>query len=195
MPGRLEWEVCKAAANALRLHVAALPALAAALLLLRLALLFLSHRPYDQIDNPNGHHYFSNGPVHSAPNTNARPQVLTFGYLATSTPSMHQLPRGQLLGVTVMWALMASWLWPQLALWLHWMSHRRPTLPSVAGWTFLTILTEGLLEAVELIPRILTALCSLLRGIGARQTGKMVSAQPHIPGPARSGPQAPRLTR
>ena len=58
---------------------------------------------------------------------------------------------GWVLGTTLVWAVAASRLWPQLALGAGWMSHRRPTLPSVPGSAFLILVAEGLLEAVELI--------------------------------------------
>lgn len=69
---------------------------------------------------------------------------------------------GWLLGCTVVWAVAANGLWPQLALGAGWMSHRRPTLPSVVGSAFLILVAEGLLEAPELICTLIrTAVCLL----------------------------------
>ena len=56
--------------------------------------------------------------------------------------------------VTGLWSVTASWLWPQLALWAGLMSHRRPTLPSILASALLILVTEGLLEALELIARL-----------------------------------------
>ena len=67
-----------------------------------------------------------------------------------------------LLGCTVVWGLTASGLWPQLALWAGWMSHRRPTLPSVIGSAFLILVAEGLLQALELVCTLFGTAISLL---------------------------------
>ena len=55
----------------------------------------------------------------------------------------------------LLWAAIASWLWPQLATAVGWMSHRRPSLPSVMWSAFLLLLTEGLLEACDRIIEII----------------------------------------
>ena len=68
-----------------------------------------------------------------------------------------------LLGCTLGWAVAASELWPQLALWAGWMSHRRPTLPSVIGSAFLILVAEGLLQALELVCNLVGTAVSLLK--------------------------------
>ena len=80
-----------------------------------------------------------------------------------------------LLGCFVAWAVIASWLWPQLALWAGWMSHRRPTLPSVAASVFLTLIAEGLLEALELVFSLFGTALGLLRRSMWRLTGRLQS--------------------
>ena len=67
---------------------------------------------------------------------------------------LHTLPRRLLMLVTGIWSVTASWLWPQLALWAGLMSHCRPTLLSVLGSASLILVTEGLLETLELIARL-----------------------------------------
>ena len=70
---------------------------------------------------------------------------------------------GWLLGCTLIWGVAASGLWPQLALWAGWMSHRRPTLPSVIGSAFLILVAEGLLEALELVCDLVGKAVSMLK--------------------------------
>lgn len=53
------------------------------------------------------------------------------------------------------WAATASWLWPQLATAVGWMTHRRSSLPSVTWAAFLLLLTEGLLQACQLVAHVL----------------------------------------
>lgn len=86
-----------------------------------------------------------------------------------------RLERRWLLGCTLGWGITASGLWPQLALWAGWMSHRRPTLPSALGSAFLILVAEGLLEALELICTLVGTIASVLK-----------SAIQHLLG--RSGP-------
>ncbi len=181
---RLEWEIRKAAANALRLHVAALPALAVALLLTRLALLLFSHRPCRPTGHSDQHHH------HQQPRSNpiaALSMVQTLGvYFITNRRNWQGLHRAHLSGLSIFWALTASWLWPQLALLASWMSHRRPTLPSVLGSLFLVIMTEGILEALELSSRLLTATWRLLRSVAGRQIGKSGSRPVEPTGPPQA---------
>lgn len=68
-----------------------------------------------------------------------------------------------LLGCTLGWGITATGLWPQLALWAGWMSHRRPTLPSALGSAFLILVAEGLLEALELICTLVGTVASMLK--------------------------------
>lgn len=194
---RLEWEVRKAAANALRLHVAALPALAAALLLMRLALIILIHKAKNQQavylkDQPSSTHQSAHQRV------NALSMSQTLVSLLDSS-SKQVLQRGQLLGLTIIWGSMASWLWPQLALWANWMSHRRPTLPSVLGSVFLIVLTEGLLEALELVAMLMTTCCRLLRQLINKlivmRSAKVAPCEPYKLQPENCGAQLPKLVR
>ncbi len=189
----------KAAANALRLHVAALPALAAALLLMRLALIILIHKSNNQeIGYPKGQQSSTQQPTHHRLNALSMSRTLV-SHLAANSPSRQVLRRGQLLGLTVFWASMASWLWPQLALWANWMSHRRPTLPSVLGSAFLIVLTEGLLETLEHVATLITTCCCLLkqlinRLIG-RRSAKLAPRKPYKLQPENCGAQLPKLVR
>ncbi|DBA69939.1 TPA: GPI inositol deacylase [Trebouxia sp. C0005] len=194
---KLEWEVRKAAANALRLHVAALPALAAALLLMRLALIILIHKAKNQQavylkDQPSSTHQSAHQRV------NALSMSQTLVSLLDSS-SKQVLQRGQLLGLTIIWGSMASWLWPQLALWANWMSHRRPTLPSVLGSVFLIVLTEGLLEALELVAMLMTTCCRLLRQLINKlivmRSAKVAPCEPYKLQPENCGAQLPKLVR
>ena len=68
-----------------------------------------------------------------------------------------------LLGCTLFWGFTAGGLWPQLALWAGWMSHRRPTLPSVIGSAFLNLVAEGLLQALQLVCALFGAAISPLK--------------------------------
>jgi len=194
---RLEWEVRKAAANALRLHVAALPALAAALLLIRLALIILIHKSNSQeIGYPKGQQ--SSTHTHHRLIALSMSQTLV-SHLAADSPSRQVLQQGQLVALTAVWASMASWLWPQLALWAGWMSHRRPTLPSVLGSAFLIVLTEGLLETLELVAMLIYTCCRLLRQLInrliGRRFGKMMPHKPCRLQPENCGSQLPKLVR
>lgn len=136
-----------AAANALRMHLAALPALAAALLLTRLALNVLQWRRHSRLPaSTTQYHCFSQ----------------RHHMQKSSTADWIRPNWGWVLGSAVIWALAASGLWPQLALSVGWMSHRRPTLPSVTGSAFLILVAEGLLEAVELICNLVRAAVTML---------------------------------
>ena len=187
----------KAAANTLRLHVAALPALAASLLLIRLALIILIHKSNgQQIGYPKGQQ--------SSTHTHHRLLALSMSqtlvsHLAANSSSRQVLRRGQLVGLTAVWASMASWLWPQLALWAGWMSHRRSTLPSVLGSAFLIVLTEGLLETLELVAMLITTCCRLLRQLInrliGRQSGKLAPHKPCRLQPDNCGAHLPKLMR
>ncbi|KAL0021017.1 hypothetical protein WJX77_007158 [Trebouxia sp. C0004] len=193
----LEWEVRKAAANALRLHIAALPALAAALLLMRLALISLIHkcssRQIGYLEGQQARFY-----THHRLNALSMSQTLV-SHLAANSSSRHMLQRGQLLGLTAVWAFIASWLWPQLALWANWMSHRRPTLPSVIGSAFLIVLTEGLLETLELVATLITTCCRLLKQLINRLIGRrFCKLTPHRPcrlQAEKCGAHPPKLMR
>ena len=178
---RLKWEVHRAAANTLRLHVAALPALACALLLMRLAsLCFLPHI-YSQSQS-------CNNPIKAKPGFQGSNQEHTqCSQCVAGNPWRWRW--AWLVGCFVMWAVTASWLWPQLALQTGWMSHRRPTLPSVIGSTFLVLVAEGLLEALELAFSSLGRVLSLLRrsiwqSVGRPQpvscTGLQVAVKPTV---------------
>lgn len=143
----MEWDIQRAARNALRLHAASLPALACALLLLRLAVLTclttcLSSRLTS--------HLFpvSNSASHHADRHPLQPQAHS-KHCTPAFKSNLKVPRGALYYAMFMWAATASWLWPQLAIAAGWMSHRRPSLPSVTWSCFLLLLAEGLLEAFE----------------------------------------------
>jgi len=189
--------VRKAAANALRLHVAALPALAAALSLMRLALIILIHRSQSQESGyPKGQQSSTQQPTHHRLNALS---VTLVSHLAANSSSRQVLQRGQLVGLTAIWASMASWLWPQLALWANWMSHRRPTLLSVLGSAFLIILTEGLLETLELVATLITTCCRLLRQLInkliGRRFAKLAPCKPHKLLPENCGAQLPKLMR
>ena len=149
---RLRWEVHRAAANVLRLHIAALSALATALLLIRLVSLRFLPQLYSQSQICNDSKKAKPGLQDSY-----QEQMQCLHCVAG------KLQWIWLVGCSAIWALTASWLWPQLALQIGWMSHRRPTLPSVIGCAFLVLLAEGLLEAIELAFSSLGMVMSLLR--------------------------------
>lgn len=189
----------KAAANTLRLHVAALPALAAALLLMRLALIILIHKSNcQQIGYPKGQQFSPQQPTHHRLNALSVSQTLA-SHLAANLSSRQVLRTGQLVGLTATWAFMASWLWPQLALWANCMSHRRPTLPSVLGSVFLIVLTEGLLETLEHVAMLITICCHLLRQLInrliGRQSAKLAPCKPYKLQREICGAQLPKLVR
>ena len=189
----------KAAANALRLHVAALPALAAALLLMRLALIILIHKSQSQeIGYPKSQQFSTQQPTHHRLNALSMSQTLV-SHLAANSSKRQVLQRGQLVGLTAIWAAMASWLWPQLALWANWMSHRRPTLPSVLGSAFLIVLTEGLLETLEHVATLITTCFRLLRQLINKRIGRQFAKlAPHKPYRLQTetcGAQLPKLMR
>ena len=157
---RLEWKVPRAAANALRLHVAALPALAVALLLIRLASTLILWQRHSQ------HHaslkQFSSSKATAGSKLQRRFQAPE-DCLQQARCHIQTLRWQWLLGCSLLWGVTASGLWPQLALWAGWMSHRRPTLPSVIGSAFLILVAEGLLEALELVCSLVGTADSLLR--------------------------------
>lgn len=136
-----------AAANALRLHLAALPALAAALLLLRLALTVLQWQRHSRSPASKTQYHCFTQRHHMQKGSTSDPNEPNWRWV---------------LGSTLVWAVAASGLWPQLALGAGWMSHRRPTLPSVTGSAFLILVAEGLLEAVELICNLVRAAVTML---------------------------------
>ncbi|KAL3145120.1 GPI inositol-deacylase, variant 2 [Trebouxia sp. C0009 RCD-2024] len=144
---RLKWQVHMAAANALRLHLAALPALAAALLLLRLALTVLQWQRHSRSPASKTQYHCFTQRHHMQKGSTSDPNEPNWRWV---------------LGSTLVWAVAASGLWPQLALGAGWMSHRRPTLPSVTGSAFLILVAEGLLEAVELICNLVRAAVTML---------------------------------
>ena len=103
---------------------------------MRLALIILIHKSNSQfLGYPKGQQSSTQQPTHHRLNAMSVSQTLV-SHLAANSSSRHVLQRAQLVGLTAIWASMASWLWPQLALWADWMSHRRPTLPSVLGSAF-----------------------------------------------------------
>jgi len=174
-----------------------LPALAAALLLICLALIILIHKSDSQeIGYPEGQQ--SSTHTHHRLIALSMSQTLV-SHLAANSSSRQVLQRGQLVGLTAVWASMASWLWPQLALWANWMSHRRPTLPSVLGSAFLIVLTEGLLETLELVATLITTCCRLLRQLInkliGRRSAKLAPRKPYKLQPENCGAQLPKLVR
>ena len=187
---RLQWEIHKAAANALRLHVAALPALAAALLLTRLALLFFSCQAQARLNHQDWHHAVQ-------PSCGILRTLNLDAGVGSNWANCQGLPRGLLIGLTAVWAFTASWLWPQLALWAGWMSHRRPTLPSILESAFLIVVTEGLLEALELIGRLSTASWHLLKRVVARRQNATLGLidPPAEPVPCPKLPRPDKLKR
>lgn len=138
----MHWEVQQAARNAFRLHAASLPALASALLLLRMALAMNTSMTHYNI-RPKRTHF-----SHSAKNCTAQTSANS-SCIWCSCQAQPDLSRSILYCVVLTWAATASWLWPQLAMRVGWLSHRRPSLPSVTWSAFLLLLTEGLLEACE----------------------------------------------
>ena len=145
LPCRLEWDVQRAARNALRLHAASLPALACALLLIRLAFLTCPHTCLSS--KPALHLCSGYG--------EAAHQTQNLLQQSSSSTQRQKVPRGPLYCIMLLWAATASWLWPQLAIAVGWISHRRPSLPSVMWSAFLLLLTEGLLEASDRITEII----------------------------------------
>ena len=167
---RLEWDALMAARNVLRLHAASLPALACALLLLRLALLFWgsdrSHRTTLQMPR------LSQGTAHikscqQQPSTAGRQQLL---YKRSASSKSSVITTRTLCLVIITWAIIASWLWPQLATRAGWMSHRRPSLPSVMWCAVLLLLTDGLLEALEGMATAFNWCCKQLPQWGSSST-------------------------
>jgi hypothetical protein len=166
-------------------------------LLMRLAFIILIHKSnHQQICYLKGQQ--SSTHTHHRLNALSMSQTLV-SHLAANSSSRQVLQRGQLLGLTAVWASVASWLWPQLALWANWMSHRRPTLPSVLGSAFLIILTEGLLETLELVAMLITTCCRLLRQLinrlMGRQFGKLAPHKPYKLQPENCGAKLPKLMR
>ena len=170
---RLEWDIQRAARNALRLHAASLPALACALLLLRVAsytfpssCLSSRHtfRLFPACASATHHADKSQQlQAHTRPGSDSKPAF----------KSNRKLPQSVLYGTMLIWAATASWLWPQLAIAAGWMSHRRPSLPSVTWSAFLLLLAEGLLEAFERVAD-LVALCG--RQLPCMQGGRVPGA-------------------